>query len=228
MNVNKIHVEPKEIITDQYILSDWCTEISPKKEGNLLQEIILTLKATMRKFDLVSLTAPQIGYQRRVFCIKFGKNDYRTFINPMIDNNYNFQFSREKCSSIPEKTFIYPRFGKVHAFFTTPTDKVETTTLVGRSAIVFQHCIDHLNGVLLSDIGLEIDEQWDLATDDERAEVLKMYAESLDIKQKKLEKEINNDEEAKKINDASKFINSVKDGKTTLDNSLDENSKDEE
>ena len=220
MNILDTKAKEKDIITDVTQLSEWSIEISPKKEGKLLQEIILALKATMRKHNLVSLTAPQIGYQKRVFCMKFGKNDYRTFVNPMIDNNFNFQFARERCSSIPGKEFIYPRFGKVHAYFTTPMDKVETTTLVGRSATVFQHCVDHLNGVLLSDVGLEIDEQWDQATEDEKAEVLKAYTESLDLVQKKLDKDIDNDEELKKINDASKFINSVKSGETTIDNSL--------
>ena len=157
---------------------------------------------------------------KRVFCIKFGDKDYRTFINPMIDNNWNFSFEREKCSSLPGKEYIYPRFSKIHVFFTTPTDKVETSTLVGRSAVVFQHCVDHLNGLLLCDIGLEIDEQWDKATVEEQAEVLKLYAESLDLKQKELQTEIQSDEEAKKIDDASKFINSVKEGKTTLADSI--------
>ena len=83
--------------------------------------------------------------------------------------------------------------------------------------------MDHLNGLLLEDVGLEIDELWDKATDDERAEVLKAYAESLDIKEKELKKEIAEDKELHDIDEASKFINSVKSGETKLDNSLVEN-----
>lgn len=209
----------KNIITDEAALGEWCVEIDTRKEGKLLQEIVLALKATMKANDLISLTAPQIGYNKRVLCMRFGKNDYRTFINPLIENNTNFQFARETCSSIPGKTFVMPRFNNVKLYFTTPLGKVESTKLSGMSAWKFQHCMDHLNGMLSSDIGLEIDELFDDATDEERAEVLRMYAEALDIRQKDLEAEIANNKELSDIDDAAKFIASVKSGETVLDNS---------
>lgn len=207
----------KEIITDSDKLSDWSIEIDTRKEGKLLQEIVLALKATMKVHDLECLTAPEIGYNKRVMCIRFGKTDYRTFVNPMIENNFNIQFSRETCSSIPDKTFIIPRFGGIKGFFTTPLGKVESCKLDGKAAFVFQHCVDHLNGLLVSDIGLEIDEMFDSATDEERAEVLKMYAESLDLKQKQLEAEIKEDPELKKIVDATDFLVSVQKGETIIE-----------
>lgn len=209
----------KNIITDEAALGEWCVEIDTRKEGKLLQEIILALKATMKANDLISLTAPQIGYNRRVLCMRFGKSDYRTFINPLIENNTNFQFARETCSSIPGKTFVIPRFNNVKLYFTTPLGKVESTKLSGMSAWKFQHCMDHLNGMLSSDIGLEIDDMFDNATDEERAEVLRMYAESLDIRQKDLEAEIAQNKDLSDIDDAAKFIASVKSGETVLDNS---------
>lgn len=206
----------KEIITDPEKLGEWSVEIATK-ENKLLQEIVLSLKQTMRVNNLHSLTAPQIGYNKRVFCMKFGKDDYRTFVNPIIENNTAFQFSRETCTSIPDKTFIIPRFGNIKVYYTTPLGKVESCKLAGMSAFVFQHCIDHLNGMLVSDIGLEIDELFDNATDEERAEVLKMYAESLDIRHKQLQKEIEDDKDLVDINDAVKFITSVKSGETKLE-----------
>lgn len=207
----------KTIITDAATLSEWCSEINPHKDGKETQEIVLALKSTMRKNDLTSLSAPQIGYKRRIFCIKFGKNDYRTFINPAIENNSGITMSREKCTSIPDKEFIIPRFNKIHFYYLTPMNKVESANLAGRAAYIFQHCMDHINGLLVSDIGLEIDELFDNATDEEREEVLRMYAESLDIRQKQLEKEIEETSELQDINNAIKFINSVKDGSTVLD-----------
>lgn len=212
----------KEIITDRALLEDWAIEIDPSKDGKLTQEIILALKATMRENGLDSLTAPQIGYNRRVFCIKFGENDYRTFINPIIENNSTITMSRETCSSLPDKTYILPRFGKVVFYYTTPLSKIERATLVGRAAYVFQHALDHLNGMLIDDIGLEIDELFDQATDEEREEVIKMYAESLDIRLKQLNEEIAADEQLSQVNDAIKFIRSVKDGSTVLEKTTEE------
>lgn len=207
----------KEIITDIEKLGEWSTEINTRKDGKLMQEIVLALKATMRENDLTSLSAPQIGYNYRILCLRFGKNDYRTFINPMIENNTGLQMSRETCSSIPGKTYIMPRFAKIKVYYETPLSKVESANLAGRASYAFQHAIDHLNGMTIDTYGLEIDELFDNATDDERAEVLKMYAESLDIRQKQLDKEINEDKELKDIDDAVKFINSVKSGETKLD-----------
>ena len=74
----------KEIITDVDALSNWSVEIDTRKEGKLCQEIILALKATMREKNLQSLSAPQIGYNRRIFCLRFGDSDYRTFIIPIL------------------------------------------------------------------------------------------------------------------------------------------------
>ena len=209
----------KEIVTDIESLSDWSIEIDPLKEGKLAQNIILALKATMRDKGLRSLSAPQIGYNRRILCLRFGDSDYRTFINPAIENNSTITMSREVCSSIPEKEYIIPRFTKIKFYYTTPLGKIESGTLAGVAAFVFQHAMDHLNGMLVSDIGLEIDELFDQATEEERAEVIKMYADSLDIRQKELTKEIADNKELKDIDDAIKFINSVKDGTTILEKS---------
>lgn len=206
----------REIITDISKINDWSIEINTVKEGKLTQEIVLALKATMRENKLEYLTAPQIGYNKRILCIRFGDNDYRTFINPAIENNIGITMSRESCCSIDGKEFIIPRFSKIKFYYTTPMGKVESATLVGRASYVFQHAIDHLNGVLVSDLGLEIDELFDQATDEEREEVLKMYAESLDLRLKELNKEIEEDEELSNLNDAIKFIRSVKDGETVL------------
>lgn len=207
----------KDIITDIEALGEWSIEIDPKKEGPLCQEIILNLKATMREKGLVSLTAPQIGYNKKIMCIKFGKDDYRTMINPMIDHVSNIQFAREKCSSIPDKEFIRPRFATIRVLYVTPLGAYESRMVNGLSAYVIQHCIDHLEGLLLSDVGLEIDELWDQASEDERTEVLKAYAESLDIKLKNLQTEISHDKDLSQLNDAINFIASVKSGETQLE-----------
>lgn len=206
-----------EIITDCEKLYEWSQEIDPRKEGKLLQEIVLALKTTMRENALEYLTAPQIGYDKRIFCIKFEGNDYRTFVNPVITKTSAFQFVRETCNSLPEKTFIMPRFGNIEVIYVTPLGKIETRKIIGRSAVVFNHCLDHLNGLLISDIGLEIDELFDNATDEEREEVLKMYAESLDLKQKALQKSIDEDEDLHKLDKAIDFISSVESGETTIE-----------
>ena len=209
--------EVKEILTDEEKLSQWSEVIHPKKEGKELQKIIGELKATMRARNLEYLTAPQIGYQKRVFCIRFGDKDYRTFVNASISNMAKFTIARETCYSIPEKRFIIPRYGMIELMYYTPLGEVQSCKLYGRSAWVTHHCVDHLDGSLTSDIGLEIDDMFDNATDEEREEVIKMYMESLDIRQKALREEIDNNEELKKMDDAINFMESVRKGETVLE-----------
>ena len=225
MKVLDLKVQSKEVITDEAQLSDWSSEIDPRKEGTEVQKIVTELKKTMKDNGFIYLTAPQIGYKKRIACIRYGKNDYRTYINPVIENVSAFGFEREKCYSIPDKEFIRPRFGSMTMFFTTPLGKVESCKVVGKTATILQHCIDHLDGLLLSDVGLEIDEDFDKLTDEEKQELLKLYAESLDVKHKQLQDAINEDEEAKKIKDAADFIQGVRDGSVQLDkdNEQDEN-----
>ena len=207
----------KDIITDKEKLYEWCTEVDTRKDSKLIQEIVLALKATMRENNLVCLAAPQIGYARRIFCLRFGADDYRSFINPVIENNVGFQMSRETCASLPGKTFIIPRFNQVKVFYTTPLGKPLGGTFAGKAAFEFQNAMDMLNGSLIDDIGLEIDEDYDNASEEDRAEILRMYAESLDIRYKNLRKDIDADQELTDIEDAVKFINSVKNGETQIE-----------
>ena len=231
MKITDLASTPKEIITDIDKLWEFSDVINPANEGELMQEIILALKATMRSNNLTYLAAPQIGYTKQIFCIKFDKNDYRTFLNPMIENvvSSTYHFARETCASVPGKTFIIPRFGTIQMCFVTPMGEYKTTKLMGVAAEVAQQCIDLLNGNPIVNIGLEIDEDFDNATDDERAEIIKMYVESLDLRSKKLREEIDNDKDLKQIEDASRFIQGVNDGSIQIDNSpLTETNSDKE
>lgn len=191
-------------------------EINTTAEGNLQREITNALKRTIEKENIVALSANAIGYDKRIFCIKFDE-EIKTFINPVIVKAEGLQLSREKCTSIPGKEFIVPRNTNLNVIYQRPMGKAESRQLIGVAAFIFQHELQHLDGVLLSDFALEIDEDWDNATDEEREEVIKYYLDSLDIKAKELDKEIQEDPELKKISDAIDFMTSVYKGETKLE-----------
>ena len=207
-----------EIITDLEKLGVRSDEIDVRKGGKKVQEIVLALKNTIREKGLVGLSAPQIGEPYRIFCLAFdqGKN-IKTFINPIISGVDGFELSKETCSSIPGKTFIRPRHTKIQAMYLTPLGKAESTSLVGFAARVFQHHIDHLDGLLLSDVGLEVDKDFFDATDEERAEVIKAYLESLDIKEKEIKQEIEEDSDLKAQSDAIEYMQGVATGKIKVE-----------
>lgn len=211
--------EVKEIITidtdNDNFLNDRADEIDTRKENNLLREITLNLKETIRANKLSALSAPQIGYKKRVFCINFGK-DIKTFINPVLTNVKGLEISKEICSSLPGKTYIRPRHNEIMFISQTPLGKTESLKLLGMSAKVFQHQLDHLDGLLLSDVGLEVGDDFLNASKEDQAEVIKMYLESLDIKQKEISKEIQEDEELNQVSKAIDFMSGVAKGDIKL------------
>ena len=209
----------KEILTiedNEIKLSERCNEINIRTENALMREIINALKATIEKENIISLSAPAIGYDKRIFCIKF-KEEIKTFINPVLSNVKGLQLSREKCTSIPGKEFILPRNNDITVTYQRPLGQIETRQVVGLSAFVFQHELHHLDGLLISDIGLEINDEWDKATEEEKQEIVDMYLNSLDIRSKEIEKEMQEDEELKQMSDAIDFMTSVYKGETTIE-----------
>lgn len=206
----------KEIITEKEKLVVRCDEIDPRTENKLMREIIVDLKDTIRDKNFVGLAANQIGYDKRIFVINFN-GELRSFVNPIITEPGGLELSREGCASIPEKEFIRPRHNDIKVTYMTPLGKIESRQMVGMAATVFQHEIDHLDGMLVSDIGFEVNEDFDKATDEEKQEVINAYLDSLDLLRKELNEEIENDEELKKTSDAIKFMQGVQSGEIQIE-----------
>lgn len=206
------------LVDDKEIeLSVRSKEIDLRTENKEAREIISEIKKTMRAKNLASLSAPAIGYQRRIFCIDFKDKEIKTFVNPIIVRAKGLQLSREKCTSIPGKEFVRPRNNEIEIMYQDPMSRPQSRKLVGLAAIVFQHEQDHIDGLLLSDVGLEVDELFDNASDEEKQEVIEAYLDSLDLKQKDLQAEIQEDKELKQIDDARKYMESVYKGETKIE-----------
>ena len=168
----------KDIITDELQLSERAVEIDVRTQATEMREIIKALKDTMRAKGLSSLSAPAIGYNRRIFCIDFKDSEIKTFINPIIAQANGMQLSIEKCNCIPGKEFMRPRNNDLMIIYQRPTGQIENRQIVGMSAIVFQHELDHLDGLLLSDVGIEIDEDFHNATEEEKQEIIHAYLDA--------------------------------------------------
>ena len=191
-------------------------EIDHEKEGKQLREITGAIKRTMRKKNLISLSAPGIGYNKRIFCIDFSDQEIKSFINPVIQYAEGIQLVREQCSSIPGKEFIVPRSPVIDVIYETPTGVIKTQRMKDVVAFVCQHEIHHLEGVTLEDIGLEIDSDWDEATEEERREVIEMYLDSLDLRQQYLDKVIEEDEELHIVSERLRFVEALAKGEIEL------------
>lgn len=210
----------KDILTvDEHFddLSKRSDEIDVRKDATLMREITKSLKDTMRENKLVSLSAPAIGFDKRIFCLDFQDSEIKTFINPVIVEAKGLTLAQETCTSVPNKMFIRPRNTSVKIFYQRPTGQTEAREFLGMAAVKIQHEIDHLDGLLISDVGLEIDDDFENATEEERAEIINAYLDSLDIKQKEIQQEIEEDPQLKETSDAIKFIESVYKGETQIE-----------
>lgn len=204
------------IITDIDKLSNRCEEFDVRKQGVVARGTIIDLKDTLRELTgFHGISAPLIDTNLRIIVMNYS-GDMKSYCNPIITGTDGFSLSREKCAALPGREFLAPRYTKISIAYQTPMGKLESCELVGLSAQIFQHEIDHLEGLLLSDFALEIDESYDKATEDERAELIKFYLDQLQVKYTEVEKEIAEDKELKELNDGIKFVQAVSRGEVTL------------
>lgn len=202
----------REIITDVEKLSVRSDECDVRKKSNVIRQIIIDLKDTMKEKGLLNLAGIQIEAPTRVLVMNIQDN-YKALCQPYISDVSGFTLSRETDPSIPDKTFIVPRYNKVTVHYLNPLGKPESKTLLGLAAYLLQQSVDHLEGILISDFGLEIDDDFDQAIEEEKEAIIKCYLDSIDVRTKDLEKAVEEDPEAKKVNDAIAFMRAKQEGK---------------
>ena len=103
---------------------------------------------TMHDAPGVGLAAPQVGIERRIFVYDVGEGA-RTVINPEIVESSGEWEYEEGCLSVPELHWPIIRPKQVHLIGLDLEGNelsVEADELLAR---VFQHELDHLNGILL-------------------------------------------------------------------------------
>lgn len=199
-------------------------EIDYEKEYSLMKEVIAKIKKTMKKNNLTSLSAPAIGYNKRIFCIDFSDKEIKTFINPMVLLTQGMELTREVCSSIIDKEFIRPRHTSIDIIYQRPDGTIKQNQFKGMAATVIQHELDHLDAITLNDIGLEIDSDFDEATDEERFAITDMYLKHLSEKHDNLVNEIEQDNTAKIMYEAETISELLAQGKIKFE-PLDEDKK---
>ncbi|MEK7115002.1 MAG: peptide deformylase [Patescibacteria group bacterium] len=121
-----------------------------------IKDLIKKMRAAMKKANGIGLSANQVGLNLKLFIARVDNKFYSIF-NPKITKFSEETFaSEEGCLSVPEI------FG--------PTKRAEKITLEGQDtagkkikikawgllAKVFQHEVDHLNGLLFIDKATEL------------------------------------------------------------------------
>jgi peptide deformylase len=119
------------------------------------QDLLLTMQHYP---SCVGLAAPQVGKLVRMIAIdvsrypkKHPNHGELILINPSIITLNNKQIGREGCLSVPEFTANVARFQEIRVGALNLDGKHVTIDAVGFEAVVLQHEIDHLDGMVFLD-----------------------------------------------------------------------------
>lgn len=106
---------------------------------------------TMYRADGVGLAAPQVGVLKRIVVIDIGEGPLE-FINPEIISENGTQCDIEGCLSIPGKVGNVTRPNEVSVKALNRAGEEFIITGTELLARAFCHEIDHLNGILFTDL----------------------------------------------------------------------------
>jgi peptide deformylase len=140
-----------------------------------LQELVEDMVETMRRYNGVGLAAPQVGITERVIVVETpedeeepGSGALYTVINPeLARTSKDLVDGVEGCLSIPGFVGEVSRHGEVTVKGQNPQGQKIRIKAEGFLARVFQHEIDHLDGVLFIDKLTEPDRIWRVEEGDE-------------------------------------------------------------
>lgn len=121
-----------------------------------LKQLVADMGETMYDAPGIGLAAPQVGKSLKLIVVDTtkeseGEKEFMAIINPVIIQHEGKQIDEEGCLSLPELTSNVDRYKKITVAFLDIEGKQQELTTEDRFAVVLQHEIDHLNGILFLD-----------------------------------------------------------------------------
>ena len=130
------------------VLRQKCKEVGEITPAVL--KLLNNLTDTMRANRGAGLAAPQIGVTKRVIVVDTG-TEVIELINPVILSAEGRVSDTEGCLSAPGLYCEVPRAGRVQVKGRDREGREVEYRVDGFTARVFQHEIDHLDGILFTD-----------------------------------------------------------------------------
>ena len=145
-----------QIYTNPKLLHNSSSPVMNDELSFVIENIFPKLVATLEKEGGVGLSAPQVGIYQNIFIMDDEYNQqYKLCINPKVIYSMPFYKSEkiEACLSVPNKKFLVSRPQIIRVEYTNQNQELITEDLKDYAARIYQHEIDHLLGILISDIG---------------------------------------------------------------------------
>jgi peptide deformylase len=145
--------------------------IKVKRFGNWLTRLLNDMEETMELAKGIGLAAPQIGVSKRIIVINFEEKLYK-LINPEIIKEEGQTTEIEGCLSVPGMLGTVKRAKSVVVKALNENQEEIEINAEGMLAVVLQHEIDHLDGVLYTDIAIDVFNEDELELEDENVDYL--------------------------------------------------------
>lgn len=143
---------------DSLLLRTKSSYIKPDPEDDIQKAFVKRLYTTVR--DSISMgvgiAAPQVGILKNIIWVqRFDKENYpfEVYLNPkIVEYSNRKQTVREGCLSIPDRSdTLNTRSFAIKIEYDTTAAEHKIETIEGFTSVIFQHEIDHLNGILYLD-----------------------------------------------------------------------------
>lgn len=129
-----------------------------------LQQLIEDMIETMRAAPGVGLAAPQVGVSQRVIVVEYGEDEDEdkpprlyVVVNPeIVEVSAETEMGVEGCLSIPDLVGEVERYQRIVVKGQNRRGQPIKLKLRGWVARIFQHEIDHLDGVLFTDRAVRV------------------------------------------------------------------------
>ena len=134
-------------------------DINTSEFQTLARKMVATLVSPEQ--DGVGIAGPQVGIGRRIIAVqRFDKEGepIEVYVNPwIVETRGELVPGPEGCLSVPDRRGDVPRWQDITISYTDIlSDRLDqpreiTEDIKGYTAVIFQHEIDHLDGILYTD-----------------------------------------------------------------------------
>ncbi|MDA9069957.1 peptide deformylase [Arenitalea sp.] len=143
---------------DSLLLRTKSSYIKPNPKDPILRNFVKRLYATVRDSMSmgVGIAAPQVGILKNIIWVqRFDKENFpfEVYLNPkIVSYSEEKQTLNEGCLSIPDRTeTLNSRSYAITIEYDTMNAEHKSEIVNSFTSVVFQHEIDHLNGILYLD-----------------------------------------------------------------------------
>lgn len=196
----------KELITDTFYLDALV-------EKERVKEITEALKKELNALDKVYLCSNEIGYGEKAFALK-ADDQIIVYFGPM----FTAQGDIGLVSLVEDDVnYLIPRFKTCSISYLNENGEERTNSFSDIAAAIVHTAMDKLEGVSVSDYGLELTEEFEKASDEEKEEVVKAYIEAISNLGKQLDEDLSKDEDTARLWTNYKFNDAVKNGEVEFE-----------